>query len=89
MYTILISKLFIIISICVKRKYSLKTKHLRANNVGFINEDMQKAIMTRSQLRNHFLKHNTESSIIAYSKSKIFALVCFENQRILFSKSRC
>ena len=34
----------------------LKQKHLRPNNAGFITKDMQKAIIRRSQTKNHFWK---------------------------------
>ena len=49
---------------------SLKQKHLRANNAGFITKDMRKTIMKRLQLRNHFLKHKTESLRIPCNKQR-------------------
>ena len=35
---------------------SLKTKYVRSNQVSFMHEELQRAIMIRSKLKNTFLK---------------------------------
>lgn len=48
----------------------IKQKRLRANNAAFITKDVRQATMKRLRLLNHFLKHKTESSTIAYNKQR-------------------
>ena len=44
----------------------LKTRLVRANNSPFMTKELYKAIMTRSRLRNKFLKLKTTKSNNAY-----------------------
>ena len=44
----------------------MKKRYIRANNVPFMNKELCKAIMTRSRLRNIFLKLKTNQSREAY-----------------------
>ena len=46
----------------------MKMKYIRANNSPFMNNDLSKAIMVRSRLRNKFLNLRTKESSDAYKK---------------------
>ena len=48
----------------------MKTKYIRANNSPFMNNELSKAIMIRSRLRNKYLKLNTVESRDAYKKQR-------------------
>ena len=48
----------------------MKTKYIRANNSPFMNNELSKAIMVRSRLRNKYLKLNTVESRDAYKKQR-------------------
>ena len=48
----------------------LKQKHIRSNLSAFMNKDIHKAIMTRTGLRNRFLKEPTEMNRLAYKKQR-------------------
>ena len=52
----------------------MKTKYVRANNSPFMNKILSKAIMTRSRLRNKFLKNPTEINKINYSKQRNYCV---------------
>ena len=47
-----------------------KTRYIRANNSPFMNNDIYKAIMVRSRLRNKYLKLKTDEFKNAYRKAK-------------------
>ena len=49
----------------------MKTKYIRANNFPFLNNELSKAIMVRSRLRNKYLKLNTLESRDAYKSKEI------------------
>ena len=46
----------------------IKQRHIRGNQSSFMNKDIHKAIMTRTRLRNRFLKEPTQMNRIAYKK---------------------
>ena len=48
----------------------LKQKHIRSNLSPFMNKDIHKAIMTRTRLRNRFLKEPTQMNRLAYKKQR-------------------
>ena len=52
----------------------LKTRYGRANNSPFMNNDIYKAIMVRSRLRNKYLNLKTEESKNAYSKQRNYCV---------------
>ena len=52
----------------------MKTKYVRANNAPFMNKILSKAIMTRSRLRNKFLKNPNEINKINYSKQRNYCV---------------
>ena len=43
-------------------------EHIRGNQSPFINKDIDKAIMTRTRLRNRFLEEPTQMNRVAYKK---------------------
>ena len=48
----------------------IKKKYLRANQGEFMSKELNKAIMTRSRLRNKYLKEKSADSKIAYDKQR-------------------
>ena len=48
----------------------IKQKHIRGNQSPFMNKDIHKAIMTRTRLRNRFLKEPTQMNRLADKKNK-------------------
>ena len=55
----------------------IKQKQIIGNQSPFMNQDIHKAIMTRTRLRNRFLKEPTQMNTLAYKKTK--ELLCFIN----------
>ena len=51
-----------------------KKKHVRGNQMPFINKDLSKAIMTRTKLRNIFLQNRSEENKIRYKKQRNFCV---------------
>ena len=60
----------------------MKKKYLRANKGEFMTKELNKAIMTRSRLRNDYLKKKSGVSKIAYDKQKKY---CVNLLRILLT----
>ena len=52
----------------------MKTKYVRANNAQFMNKTLSKAIMTRSRLRNKFLKNPNEMNKRTYNKQRNYCV---------------
>ena len=52
----------------IDRYALLKEKHIRFNQVAFINTKLRKAIMTRSRLLNKVTQERTTLSHVAYNK---------------------
>ena len=52
----------------------MKIKYIRANNSPFMNNDLSKAIMVRSRLRNKFLKLKTNESREAYKTQRNYCV---------------
>ena len=46
----------------------IKGKHIRGNQSPFMNKDIHKAIMTRTMLKNRFLKETSLMNRLAYKK---------------------
>ena len=51
-----------------------KTRYVMANNSPFMNNNIYKAIMVRSRLRNTYLKLKTEESKNAYRKQRNYCV---------------
>ena len=49
----------------------IKQKHIRGNQSPFMNKDIHKAIMTRTTLRNRFLKEPIQMNRLAYRNKGI------------------
>ena len=52
----------------------MKEKLIRANNSPFMNKPLSKAIMTRSRLKNKFLKKTTKENKINYNKQRNYCV---------------
>ena len=51
-----------------------KQKYIRGNQSPFMNKDIHKAIMTRTRLKNRFLKEPTEMNRLAYKKQRNYCV---------------
>ena len=61
-----------------------KTRYVRANNSPFMNNDIYKAIMVRSRLRNKHLKLNTVESKNAYRKQRNYCVSLIRKAKLNF-----
>ena len=52
----------------------MRKKYVRANNAPFMNRNLSKAIMTRSRLRNKFLKNPNESNKSDYNRQRNYCV---------------
>ena len=52
-------------------------EHLRANQGEFIYKELSKAIMTRSRLRNKYMKEKSADSQIAYDNQRYYVNVLY------------
>ena len=52
----------------------MRTKYVRANNAPFMNRNLSKAIMTRSRLRNKFLKNPNEINKTNYNRHRNYCV---------------
>ena len=63
-------------------KYApLKKKYLRANHSNFVTEELSKAIMNRSRLRNQFLKNRSVESRMKYNKQRNICVALLEKTK--------
>ena len=51
-----------------------KQKHIRINQSSFMNKDIHNALMTRTRLRNRFLKERTHMNRQAYKKQRNYCV---------------
>ena len=52
----------------------IKQKRIRGNQSPFMNKDIHKVIMTRTRLRNRFLKEPTQMNRLAYKKQRNYCV---------------
>ena len=52
----------------------MKKKYLRANQGEFMTKELNKAFMTRSRLRNNYLKEKSADTKIAYDKQRNYCV---------------
>ena len=74
-------------SVCIEvlnRHAPLKKKHLRANNSPFMNKTLSKAVMTRSRLRNKFLKDPNNVNRYNYTKYRNYCTALFRHEKRLY-----
>ena len=50
--------------------HPIKKKYARANQMPFTTKNLSKEIMTRSKLRNKYLKHKTEENRLLYTQQR-------------------
>ena len=62
----------------------IKQKHIRGNQSPFMNKDIHKAIMTRTRLRNRFLKEPTQMNRLAYKKQRNYCVSLMRQNKKLY-----
>ena len=55
----------------------IKKRYIKANQDPFMNKTLQKAVMTRSRLRNKFSKNKTQPNETLYKKQKNYCVSLF------------
>ena len=58
-----------------------KRRYVRANQAPFMNKKLSKEIMTRSRLRNKFLKTKTDANRKAYNKQRNYCVSLFRREK--------
>ena len=66
-----------------------KQKTIRGNQSPFINKEISKAIMKRTELCNKFLKHKTDESRQGFFKQCNYCLSSKEIKKELLQQSQC
>ena len=64
-----------------------KRKTIRGNQISSINEEISKAIMKRTELRNKFLKHKRDESSQVFVEKCNFCVSSKETERELLQQS--
>ena len=70
--------------VCIEilnRHAPLKIKYIRANNSPFMNKILSKAVMTRSRLRNKFLKNPNNENRANYNKYRNYCTRLFRKEK--------
>ena len=62
----------------------MKTKYIRANNAPFMNKVLSKAVMTRSRLRNKYLKCPSNDNKMNYKKQRNYCTSLFRKEKKTF-----
>ena len=62
----------------------MKEKYMRANNSPFMNKSLHKAVMTRSRLRNKFLKNPSNATTMNYTKYRNYCTGLFKKEKKTF-----
>ena len=62
----------------------MKTKYIRANNAPFMNKVLSKAVMTRSRLRNKYLKCPSNDNKVNYKKQRNYCTSLFRKEKKTF-----
>ena len=62
----------------------IKTRKIRANQGPFMNNALQKVMVTRSRLRNKFFKSKTQSNESAYKKQRNYCVSLFRKENKSF-----
>ena len=52
----------------------IKQKHIRGDQSPFMNKNINKAIITRTRLRNRFLKEPTQMNRLDYKKQRNYSI---------------
>ena len=68
----------------------IKQKHIRGNQSPFMNKDIHKAIMTRTRLRNRFLKEPTQMNRLAHKKQRNYCVSLMrQNKKEYYGSINC
>ena len=59
----------------------IRKRYIRANQGPFMNKALQKAMMTRSRLRNKFFKNKTQSNESVYKKQRNYCVSRFRKEK--------
>ena len=62
----------------------MKIKYVRANNAPFMNKVLSKSVMTRSRLRNRFLKNPSATNKTNYKRYRNFCVRLFKKEKKMF-----
>ena len=65
----------------------MKKRYIRSNNATFMNKELCKAIMTRSRLRNRYLKLKTNESSEAYKKQRNSCVKLLRKTKICYCEN--
>ena len=71
-------------NVCItilNRHAPLKNKYIRANNSPFMNKTLSKAVMTRSRLKNKFIKNPNEMNKVNYTKYRNYCTGLFRKEK--------
>ena len=59
----------------------VKQKYIRGNQSPFMNKDIHKAIITRTRLRNRFIKEPTQMNRLAYKKQRDYCFIMCQSKK--------
>ena len=62
----------------------MKTKYIRVNNAPFMNNVLSEAVMTRSRLRNKYLKCPLNDNKLNYKKRRNYCTSLFKKEKKTF-----
>ena len=65
----------------------MKEKYVRANNAPFMNKTLSKAIMTRSRLRNRFLRNPDMTNKMKYNKQRNYCVNLLKKEKRRYYKN--
>ena len=65
----------------------LKERFVRANNSPFMNKTLSKAVMTRSRLRNKFVRNHIHENKVNYTRYRNYCTGLFRKEKKLFYNS--
>ena len=65
----------------LNRHAPVKEKYMRANNQPFMNKTLSKAVMTRSRLRNKYLKNSNNTNKLNYTKYRNYCTKLFRKEK--------
>lgn len=65
----------------LNRHAPMKTKNIRANNAPFMNKLLSKAVMTRSRLKNKYLRDPSQTNKMSYKKYRNYCVNLFKREK--------
>ena len=61
-----------------------KLKYIKVNEANFMNKTLKKAVMTRSKLKNKYLKNNSEDNKKAYKSYRNYCVKLFKTEKKMY-----